>query len=329
MIAALVGAYATVLLTAPRIVQEELASVTVLPDFVSATNKTFLVIEHAFALINANHKRTALSKRTVKYLKTGRPDLSPVDPWLSPFDIRVRLNSTKLVHQYAKVLSTYSNTDSRDGVQKTSYGIAHSLSSVNLGLVDLDDDQLSLPGNENVQEVVNAIRENIIDQTLERDLPSIIDHMHPVIEKLVLMIKADIGMIKTNPPPTKEGICGARRNGCGMRRMLQILVENDNLVRENILMMYSISADEHKPDTLGEVDLRRRLFEEWIDTATSAHLQDGVLASLSATLDQFLLVHKALRQPKQQSTRVAVDEFKTRAESLAPLFNHAFMIASD
>ena len=75
---------------------------------------------------------------------------------------------------------------------------------------------------------------------------------------------------------------------------------------------------------MSDLDLQRRAFEEAMEMTSRASVQDAALATIPKVLDDLMIAHGALRQPKEQSTLALIEAFSRRAETLAPLFKLAF-----
>ncbi len=288
--------------------------------FAKAMDITANSVENGFSLVNANAIRLGEQKNTYAYLKGGKPDLTPPAPFLGAEDLAPRFAVLQGLAQYAKILTAISNTDARERIQNASGNIADSLMSINGTLGDFEAEPIPLPERDQIANALNGLGQFLIDRNIEKELPPIVAKMHPKIEKTILLIKTDIGDIKRDPEPDKPGVCGKGRNGCGLRRVLQIEVENWQTATRNILALYLEMGNK----SIGNLDTRRRAFEDAIESTARAHMQDAALAAIPRVLDDLVKAHSALRQPGEQSTLVQIEAFLQQAENLAPLFKIAF-----
>lgn len=212
--------------------------------FAKAMNITVNSVENGFDLINASAIRLDEEKNIYTYLKEGKPRLSPHwGPVFTTEDLSQRFVILRGLSQYVKVLTAISNTDARERIQNGSSHIAGSLISINANLSAFNMNTIPLPEREQMASALNALGQVLIDHKIEKELPSIVEKMHPQIVEAVLFIKTDIGDIKRNSEPTESGVCGKDRNGCGLRRMLQLYIESRQIFSENILMFYRMAGN--------------------------------------------------------------------------------------
>lgn len=191
--------------------------------FAKAMDITADSLEAGFSLVNANAIRLGEQMNNLAYLKDGKPKLTPPTPFLETNDLAARLVVIRGLGQYAKTLTAISNTNARERIQKASGSIADSLESIDITLAGFKLEPTQLPERDQIASALNALGQFLIDQKIGKELPPIIEKMHPNIEKTVLLLKADIGDIKRDPKPKESGICGQDsngdpRNGCGLRR---------------------------------------------------------------------------------------------------------------
>ena len=293
--------------------------------FAKAMDITADSVEAGFSLVNANAVRLGKQKNNLAYLEGGMPKLTLPKPFLETKDLVARLVVIRGLGQYAKTLTAISNTNARDRIQAASGSIADSLVSIDSTLAGFDSQPIPLPERDQIANALNAVGQFLIDRKIGKELPPIIEKMHPNIEKTVFLLKTDIGDIKRDPKPKESGICGQDsngdpRNGCGLRRALQLEVESWQSATESILALYIQRGD----NTISGLDTRRRAFEQATEVTARAYMQDIALAAVPKALDNLVNAHSALRQPKEQSTLVQIEAFLQQAENLAPLFKLAF-----
>lgn len=287
--------------------------------FAEAMDVTANSVENSFSLVNTNAVRLSEQKNNYAYLKGDKPDLKPPEPFLGAEVLAKRFAVLRGLGEYAKILTAISNTDARERIQNASGDISDNLISINETLAGFEVD-LPLPEREQIANALNGLGQFLIDRKIENELPPIIARMHPKIEKTIALLKTDIGDIKRDPKSDKLEVCGKDQNGCGLRRMLQIKVDNWQTETRNILGLYLEMGDK----SIGDLDTRRRAFEEAIELTARAHMQDAALAAIPKVLDNLEKAHSALLQPGEQSTLVQVEAFLQQAENLAPLFKIAF-----
>lgn len=288
--------------------------------FAKAMDITADSVENGFILVNANAVRLGEQKNTLAYLKGKNPRLAPSKPFLAAEALAPRFTVLQGLGKYAELLTAISNTDARERIQNASGTIADNLIAINGTLAGFKLEPTQLPERDQIAAALNGLGQFLISREIEEELPPIIARMHPKIKKAVLLIKTDIGDINRKPAPDQSGVCGEGRNGCGLRRALQLEVDSWQSATVAILGLYLKTGDK----SMSNLVARRSAFEDAIELTARAHMQDAALAAIPEALDDLVAAHSALRQPGEQSTLAQVEAFLRQAENLAPLFEIAF-----
>jgi hypothetical protein len=137
----------------------------------------------------------------------------------------------------------------------------------------------------------------LVNAQINRSLPPVIEEVDPAIERIVALMKADIG----------EDTNGDGKADTGLRKILSLRRDELKMGRETLLSRY------REDDRVSTAELSN-LYQEAASEVANIQSADLALVQVVRSLDEMEQAHKALRNPDAPDTLTRVEEFLAIAE---------------